>query len=137
MKTLPMPDLSDDEVADRFYNSGTVISSGTRDVHGCLESINKVLREHHGLEIGFYDSGSSDYLFTILPYEEETVVLYHVVLTFEHHGEHCEYECDVRADTTIDAINIADKIERRGRMISAKAQAFDVPQSRVKDYIND
>jgi hypothetical protein len=73
MKTLPMPDIESDEDADEFYNGGDVAILGTRNVYSALESLDELLA-NYGLEIGLYDTGSSDYAVTILEREQEPKV---------------------------------------------------------------
>ncbi len=67
MLTLPMPpDIDDDAVSDKFYNSGLVVFTGHRDARGIIDGLDDLLTRY-GLQIGFYDTGSTDVLLSVVP----------------------------------------------------------------------
>lgn len=74
MKTLPMPVFETDEDWDAFYNGdeANVGMTGTRNSYDALQTVDRLL-EAHGLEIGIYDNGSSDFCFTIVKRVPEIV----------------------------------------------------------------
>jgi hypothetical protein len=63
---IPMPPLVEDEDADAFYNSGKVAICGTRNSYDAITSFDSILKPF-GLQVGLYDAGSSDHIFTIVP----------------------------------------------------------------------
>lgn len=71
MIKLPMPDLREDGAAEAFYNSGKVTFDSYKDGVGVAESIDRLLKAY-GLQLGEYDTGSTDVCYTILPLDDDS-----------------------------------------------------------------
>ncbi len=64
MRSIPMPDLTDDDRAEEFWESDWIVSSKyTLDI---IEGLDRILQEKYNLEIGMYDAGTSEYVLTVL-----------------------------------------------------------------------
>lgn len=62
MKTIPFPPEQANN--EEWYNNNNIGICDTNNSYEALENVDRVLEEF-GLEILIYDSGSSDYFFTV------------------------------------------------------------------------
>lgn len=130
-----MPDLSDDDDMNRFYNTGGITVANHRDAISAIEGIDQILMDHFDLEIVLYGN-DPDMVIGIVPYAESMQTIFRVEMTFEDDaGIEDDYEVTVEAPDAIAAINIATKVEHAGKMTSVNASAFDVPTSKVPQYV--